>query len=115
MSNARHADVLAILQAIKIQMAGLQKLIDQCSEMIGRDDEARPVLPEVRPGKAKIFLTSVEAAELIGVTRSCLAVWRHSGTKGPRYLKVGGFIRYQRSDIDAWMEQHARKPVTIRK
>ena len=33
---------------------------------------------------------------------STLAQWRYLG-KGPRYLKLGGHVRYSRSDVNDWL------------
>jgi hypothetical protein len=30
--------------------------------------------------------------------------------RGPRYYKIGGAIRYRRSDIEAWLAACAREP-----
>lgn len=33
--------------------------------------------------------------------------WRKYGT-GPHFIKVGKFIRYRQSDLDAWIESQRR-------
>lgn len=57
------------------------------------------------------WLTTNEAAELIGCRPKTLVMWRYRG-RGPRYAKVSpgrsGGVRYRYSDITAWMEQHTR-------
>lgn len=48
-------------------------------------------------------LTSAETAELLGITTSTLAAWRHRGTS-PTYTKVGHrTVTYKRADVDAFM------------
>ena len=43
-------------------------------------------------------LTTAEAADFIGKSISWLNKSRMSGT-GPVYLKIGGAVRYERSDL----------------
>lgn len=50
-------------------------------------------------------MTAKQAADLIGITDTCLRLWRKKET-GPRYYKVGFRIIYCRSDIDEWMAQN---------
>lgn len=42
-----------------------------------------------------------------GIPESTLAQWRWRG-EGPVYVKLGGHVRYRRSDIDAWLTECAR-------
>lgn len=51
--------------------------------------------------------TPGEVAEYVKVDEQTLANWRWLGT-GPRFIKVnGGRIRYRRSDVETWLDQHA--------
>lgn len=58
-------------------------------------------------------LTPAETAAYLGgsspKSTSTLAQWRSSGV-GPSYIKVGGSIRYRRSDLDAWLQSQTRTP-----
>jgi predicted DNA-binding transcriptional regulator AlpA len=54
--------------------------------------------------------TQEEAAVIIGVKPSTLAMWRHKG-RGPRYLKIGRSCFYLESDIEAWLDAQAVVPV----
>lgn len=63
----------------------------------------------------KNSMTEREAAEYICMSRSFLAQDRMNGprearTKGPAYIKVGRAIRYLKSDLDLWLEQHRIAP-----
>ena len=58
------------------------------------DARARTVSPE-------------EAADRLGVRPSTLANWRWKGG-GPRYLRVGGRIRYRLCDLADWLDVQAR-------
>jgi predicted DNA-binding transcriptional regulator AlpA len=48
------------------------------------------------------LLDTVEVARLLGVHPQTLAAWR-SQSQGPRWIKVGRKVKYQPSDIDAWI------------
>jgi excisionase family DNA binding protein len=51
----------------------------------------------------KQAMTTKEATDYLGVSPTTLAVWR-SRDKGPRYYRMGGFIRYRKEDLDAFVE-----------
>lgn len=60
------------------------------------------------------LITSSQAAELLGVSEQCLRNWRHLGTRGPKFVKLGGrSVRYRQSDIEAWVEANTRTPVSV--
>lgn len=48
-----------------------------------------------------------DAAARLGIKASTLANWRWSGD-GPRYLKVGGRVRYRLNDLAEWLEAQVR-------
>ena len=48
-----------------------------------------------------------DAADRLGVQPSTLANWRWTGG-GPRYLKVGGRVRYRLFDLAEWLDARAR-------
>lgn len=48
------------------------------------------------------LLTAAELAAEHKIPEATLAQWRYLG-RGPRYLKLGGHVRYRRSDVDAWL------------
>jgi predicted DNA-binding transcriptional regulator AlpA len=51
------------------------------------------------------MLTSEQAAQMIGLTKSTLAQWRHHGI-GPDYIRISGVsIRYAESAVKEWLEQ----------
>ena len=50
-----------------------------------------------------------QAAEYLGgLSTSTLAKWRVSGF-GPRYLRVGARIVYERADLDDWLNSRRRR------
>lgn len=58
------------------------------------------------------YLTSNQAAELIGLSRSWLEKRRVFGD-GPPYYKLGNRrVLYRLDELLAWIEQHRSKPMT---
>ena len=54
------------------------------------------------------FLTSVEAAEILGLSVRTLEGWRVRGG-GPIYRRFGRRVRYARADLLAWARANARR------
>lgn len=50
---------------------------------------------EIKPGD---FVTTEEAAKMIGSTPGTLTTWRHYG-KGPKFCKMGRSVRYYKPDL----------------
>lgn len=44
-----------------------------------------------------------QVAEVLGIPEKTLAEWRSQGI-GPEYLKIGRYVRYQWSDVNAWLD-----------
>jgi excisionase family DNA binding protein len=53
------------------------------------------------------LLTQQQLAEELKVSLRTLERWRQQGT-GPAYIRVGRFPRYQRSDVNTWLDQQRR-------
>ena len=53
------------------------------------------------------LLKEGEAAEILNLEVATLRRWRFSG-RGPRYLKLGGAVRYEPVDIEAFKEAGRR-------
>ena len=53
------------------------------------------------------LLTESEAAEFLRFKPKTLARWRWAGT-GPRFLKVGGAVRYTVADLEKFLEEAVR-------
>jgi len=51
---------------------------------------------------AEIFTTS-EAAAHVKLSKPTLERFRLTG-EGPKFLKLGGAVRYRRADLEAWLE-----------
>ncbi|MCA9468222.1 MAG: helix-turn-helix domain-containing protein [Nitrospira sp.] len=52
------------------------------------------------------LLTDQHVAEIFGVASKTLANWRVFG-KGPRFIKVGGQVRYFPDDVRRYLETRA--------
>lgn len=50
------------------------------------------------------LLTREEAAEYLGLKPQTLAKWACRGRYGVPFIRLGGLVRYRRSDLDAWLE-----------
>jgi predicted DNA-binding transcriptional regulator AlpA len=48
------------------------------------------------------------AASRLGLAVQTLARWRVEGG-GPPFLKLGGSVRYDLSDLDAWLDAQRRR------
>lgn len=68
----------------------------------------RAVASAVAPNVDPVLLTEAEAAEMLRASIHTLRCWRSLG-KGPRIVRQGPkFVRYRRSDLEAWAEEIAR-------
>lgn len=56
------------------------------------------------------FLSPQGLADYLGVPVSTVYGWRHRH-EGPRGLRVGRHVRYRRSDVEAWLEAQADRPL----
>ena len=53
------------------------------------------------------LITEVEAADLLGLSVKTLRRWRWAGHP-PRFIKLGGAVRYDMEDLRAFMESGRR-------
>ena len=58
------------------------------------------------------FLTTDEAAGIVGMTPRTLAAYRQTG-RGPFYLKLGSAVRYRLQDLEAWVASRGTRPGSI--
>lgn len=60
-----------------------------------------------KSAQADELLTVKDLAALLHMTEQAIYDWRHRG-KGPRGIRpAGGKLLFRRSDVDAWLDQHA--------
>jgi hypothetical protein len=53
------------------------------------------------------YLTTIEAAAYVKLSRQFLEGARHRGDgSGPAYIKLDRAVRYRRDALDAWMAAH---------
>lgn len=55
--------------------------------------------------------TNPSAAAYIGVTPGTLNTWRSTG-RSPKFIKVGGLVRYSEDDLNAWLAARTRTSTT---
>lgn len=67
------------------------------ARVLQRLGEVAPPSPAAPPK----WLTTVEAAQHLGLGKSTLEIWRMKG-EGPSFTKAGGRVRYNRAELDAW-------------
>ena len=53
------------------------------------------------------LLTRPEAAEYLRLSDKTLSRWAWAG-RGPRFVKIGGAVRYDLADLDAFIEAGRR-------
>ena len=61
--------------------------------------------------KTSPYLTIEKAGELLGVHVKTLMKWKSKG-RGPKFLKLGGRIRYRQEDLDAFIAASVIDPAT---
>ena len=58
-------------------------------------------------GRAVGLLNESQAADLLNIKVPTLRRWRWAG-KGPRFLKIGGAVRYDRADLEGFIASARR-------
>lgn len=58
------------------------------------------------------LLHESKLAAKLGVSRSTLQSWRYAA-RGPRYIKVGKFVRYRVADVESFLRAQTRGSLTI--
>ncbi|SRR6266516_6712586 len=51
------------------------------------------------------LLTIDDVAAWLGKPKNTLYAW-HSRGRGPRAIRVGNTLRYRRSEVDRWLDEH---------
>jgi len=62
-----------------------------------------------QPAQPDRLIDEHEAAEILNLKVATLRRWRWAH-KGPCWIKLGGSVRYRRSDLDAFMEANRHSP-----
>jgi excisionase family DNA binding protein len=66
--------------------------------LIREELERARVTSAVAPGDAPVWLSTAEAAEVLGVSKKHLEALRARG-KGPPFIRVGKAVRYNAADL----------------
>ena len=80
-----------------------KEFAEQIAGLVARILDGRTANAPARPGPPVEYLTPDEAAGFVRSTRKALEHMRARG-EGPRWLRVGGRIRYSLADLRRWME-----------
>lgn len=67
--------------------------------------ETKTVTQRITPGE---YLTPPQVSEQLSIPETTLAVWRSTNRVSLPYLKLGGHVRYRRSDLDAFIAKSMR-------
>ena len=51
------------------------------------------------------LLKEAEAAKRVNVSISTFRRWRYEGI-GPKFIRIGGILRYRQSDVDEFIQKH---------
>lgn len=54
------------------------------------------------------LLDEEQASRYLSLSAAYLAQLR-KGVKGPKYIKIGRYVRYDYQDLDAWISERARR------
>jgi excisionase family DNA binding protein len=52
------------------------------------------------------LMSNEDLAAYVVVPLKTVEAWRYRGT-GPRGIKVGRHVRYRKTDVDQWLDDHA--------
>lgn len=66
-------------------------------------DQPNSLIGSLMKPPLDLFCTE-DAAAYIGIASHTLEVWRCSKRYNIPYIKVGGRVRYRRSDLDIWLK-----------
>ncbi len=59
----------------------------------------------VQSGRMVKMMNQRELSDSIGVAERTIAQWRYLG-RGPKYHKLGGHVRYDPAEVQAWIEEN---------
>ncbi len=85
-------------------MSNVDEIINKTAERAASEAVER-VLQQNIP--APEYLTTVQAAAYLGLSRQQLEIWRSKGG-GPIYVKLSHAVRYRRSALDDYMAARER-------
>ncbi|MFD8496192.1 helix-turn-helix transcriptional regulator [Amycolatopsis sp. NPDC059657] len=71
--------------------------------------EVRRMTFPKRGRRMDALLTAEDLADFCRVSTKTVYAWNTTG-EGPKYHRVGKYVRYRRSDVDKWLEKRAVQP-----
>lgn len=77
------------------------QIIDLISECVNVVNSRQPI-------GVDDLLKEAPVAKVLNVAPGTLNIWRHEG-KGPRYVKLGGAVRYRYGDLLDYIKQRSVK------
>ena len=86
-------------------MSSIDEIITKTAERAAGEAVVR-VLQQNIP--APEYLTTIQAAAFLGLSKQQLEIWRSKGG-GPIYVKLGHAVRYKRSALDDYMAARERR------
>ncbi len=91
------------LQALGKELAFVPELLREIREELQGVRLALGGERQIGPQSARSqFVTTAQAAEILGIAEGTLTTWRCTRRTELPYLKVGRCVRYKRSDIEVW-------------
>lgn len=67
--------------------------------------------PSTQPPDDLVLLSQTQAAEFLTVQPRTLEGWRYRGD-GPRFIRVGRYVRYRLRDLRVWLEENTFRSTT---
>lgn len=92
------------VQIVRIESYQLSELAGLIARNLA--DMIAEKIPQRPPGWT--MLPPEQAAEYLGIEAGTMRVWRNSG-KGPRYIKVGGSVRYRVDALERFIKAQTRE------
>lgn len=93
----RAADLTALVEQVATAFAAAVE--ERAEELLAERIPPLRLVPEDR-----LLLSAQEVSALIGLAEGTLANWRSQGGEvGPPFVKLGGMVRYRRTDLEAWI------------
>lgn len=91
-------------------MADIDVILNAMAVLSAKVDALAAIRNAPTPSHTSIeWLTTPQAAKHLGLSVQRLEIWRSTGG-GPKYTKVSrGIVRYQRNQLDAFMEASTRR------
>lgn len=99
--SAQHARLVAELANVAADLAKAASRLALIAERLEAEHQ-KPLPPPVAKAfeGAPAYLTSKEAAQILGVSEGALCRWRcMAGNKGPPSIRIGRLIRYPLADL----------------